>query len=80
MPITSSAKKKMRGDLRKRAHNLVYKLAVKKAVKTARKERSAATMQAAQKILDKAVRARLIHKNKAARLKSRLVRHAKKAA
>ena len=70
----------MRSDLRKRAHNLVYKLAFKKAVKTARQETSAASLQAAQKALDKAVRTKLIHANKAARLKSRLAKKAKKTA
>lgn len=79
MPITSSAKKKMRADIRKRAHNLIYKLAVKKALKTAHRQPSGDALKAAQKALDKAVRAKLMHKNKAARLKSRLTKRTQPA-
>ncbi|MFH0912394.1 MAG: 30S ribosomal protein S20 [Patescibacteria group bacterium] len=74
MPITSSAKKKMRSDKGKRAHNLQVKNAVKQAVKRARREPSPENLCAAQKVLDKAVGSHLVHKNKAARLKSRLTK------
>lgn len=79
MPIIKSAKKKMRSDKRKRARNLRAKLIVKAAVKTARQHPGSETFKIAQRALDKAVTARLIHRNKAARLKSRLVKRCKKA-
>lgn len=79
MPIIKSAKKKMRSDKRKRARNLRAKLIVKAAVKTARQNPGSETFKAAQRALDKAVTTRLIHRNKAARLKSRLVKGATKA-
>lgn len=77
MPIIKSAKKKARRDQRKRTINLVHKLALKKAIKEARQELSSDSLRTAQKALDKSVRKRLIHKNKAARLKSRLARQLK---
>lgn len=77
MPIIKSAKKKMRSDKRKRAHNLQVKSALKTAVKVARKESTPTNLKNAQKLLDKAVGAHLIHKNKAARLKSRLAQKSK---
>ena len=79
MPIIKSAKKKIRSDRRKRARNLVCKTALKQAVKLARKSPGNDHLRAAQKALDKAVTARLIHKNKAARLKSRLAKTTKAA-
>lgn len=79
MPIIKSAKKKMRSDRRKRARNLRAKSIVKAAVKTARQNPGSETFKTAQRALDKAVTARLIHRNKAARLKSRLVKRCKKA-
>lgn len=79
MPIIKSAKKKIRSDKRKQARNRQFKSTVKTAVKVARKDLTPANLKAAQKLLDKAVSARLIHKNKAARLKSRMAKRAKAA-
>lgn len=77
MPIIKSAKKKVRSDKRKRAHNLHFKVGLKNALKIARKEPTLDHLKAAQAVLDKAVTARVIHQNKAARLKSRLAKRAK---
>ncbi|HAR55082.1 TPA: 30S ribosomal protein S20 [Patescibacteria group bacterium] len=74
MPITRSAKKKMRGDARKRAINLRQRTVAKKALKSARQNPAVEVNRLAQKALDKAVKAHAIHRNKAARLKSRLMR------
>lgn len=74
MPITNSAKKKMRSDVRKRITNLKQRLFVKKAVKSARINPTPETLRSAQKALDKAVKTHVIHRNKAARLKSRLAK------
>jgi len=77
MPIIKSAKKKMRSDKRKQARNLKLKSAIKQAIKKARRTPQTDQIPAVQKALDKAVKTHLIHKNKAARIKSRLVKKIK---
>lgn len=72
MPIIRSAIKKVRKDKVRTARNKKRKLALKAAVKKARVTKSAKDIQAAFSALDKAAKVNLIHKNKAARLKSRL--------
>lgn len=79
MPIIASAKKKMRSDRRKRARNLAGKLSLKQAIKAARRSPKPENLIIAQTALDKAVTTHLIHKNKAARLLSRLAKKAKAA-
>ena len=75
----------MRGSARKRVINLAtinkYKDAVKdarKAVVAKKKEDFSKALSLAYKQLDKAVKKHVIHKNKAARLKSRLAKAAAK--
>ncbi|MFA5270030.1 MAG: 30S ribosomal protein S20 [Patescibacteria group bacterium] len=80
MPIIKSAIKKMRRDARRRVATSKIKVALKKVVKTAHQKPTSASLSAAQKSLDKAAKTGLIHKNKAARLKSRLVKAARKSA
>ncbi|MBN2585550.1 30S ribosomal protein S20 [Patescibacteria group bacterium] len=80
MPIIKSAIKKMRRDVRRRSANLKIKAGLKKAIKTAHQKPTDATLLTAQKALDKAAKTNLVHKNKAARLKSRLVKAARKNA
>ena len=72
MPVTKQAIKKVRADRRKTAINLVRKIAFKKAVGAFRKKPTAAGLVAVYKAVDKAAKTNVIHKNKAARLKSRL--------
>ena len=79
MPITSSAKKALRQNSRRRVANLVRQGAYKSAVKEVRtlvqfKKMDAAVtaMNKAFKTLDKAAKGNTIKKNKADRLKSRL--------
>jgi small subunit ribosomal protein S20 len=78
MPIIKSAKKKLRQDKRRTAVNKVYRNKVKTAVKEAREKKTKKAVEAAYKALDQAAKMKVIHKNKAARLKSRLVRLVKK--
>jgi len=80
MPITSSAKKALRQNRTRRARNLVKKVSYKKAVTGYRKLVTAKKLEEAQKLLptvfktlDKAAKTKVIEKNKANRLKSRLV-------
>jgi len=80
MPITQSAKKAIRGSLRKKAFNDSRKRAMKeiikkieKLAKTDKKE-ALKMLSGAFAIIDKAARKNVIKKNNAARKKSRLSR------
>ncbi len=79
MPITQSAKKALRQGVRRHARNLVRKDAYKKAVKEFRAfvaekktEEAKKFLPMLYKALDKAAKTKVIEKNKASRLKSRL--------
>lgn len=72
MPIIKSAIKKVRKDKTRTLRNKKRKLAYKALVEKARKNKTAKDLQAAFSALDKAAKVKLIHPNKAARLKSRL--------
>jgi small subunit ribosomal protein S20 len=79
MPITQSAKKALRQNITRRARNLIKKDAYKKAVKEFRAFVAEKKTEEAKKLLpivyaalDKAAKTKVIEKNKAARLKSRL--------
>ena len=81
MPITKSAKKALRQSKRRAARNLIKKDAYKAAVKKVRAlagsgkaKDIAEALSLAYKALDKASKTNVIAKNKAARLKSRLVK------
>ena len=78
MPNIRSAKKKMRQDVKRTKNNHVYERAVQdimKKVTTA--DKSDSLISKAYSVIDKAVKKRIIHKHKAARLKSRVGRKAK---
>ncbi|MDD2822660.1 MAG: 30S ribosomal protein S20 [Candidatus Daviesbacteria bacterium] len=72
MPIIKSAIKKVRKDKVRTARNKKRAQSVKTAVKTTRRSPVAKNLTAAFSALDKAAKVKLIHKNKASRLKSRL--------
>lgn len=72
MPNTKSAKKKMRQDKKRQALNLLYKKNYKKAVKRYLIKPSANLLKTVFSLIDKAAKKKVIHKNKAARLKSKL--------
>lgn len=74
MPIIKSAIKKVRKDKTRTARNKKRELVLKSLVKKVRSSKSKKDLQAAFSALDKAVKVKLIHKNKAGRLKSRLSR------
>lgn len=84
MPIIKSAKKKLRQDIKRTKQNKVYELAYKKImdeVRKAKKGQSAGKqgksdelLKKAYKAIDKAAKKHIIHKNKAARLKSQASR------
>lgn len=81
MPITKSAKKALRQNIKRRARNLVYKNKIKKLIKEVRVLVSENKTDQAQKllpqvykILDKAAKVRVIKKNTASRKKARITK------
>ena len=72
MPVTKSAKKKLRQDKKRTLENRKVRELLKDLIKQARKKPSEKSIKDAIKIADKAVKKNLIHKNKAARIKSGL--------
>ncbi len=74
MPIIKSAKKKLRQDKKRTSRNLKIKLNIKNLLKQARRQATPEKIQSVSSALDKAVKTKFIHKNKAARLKSRLAK------
>ncbi len=85
MPITKSAKKALRQNVRRRARNLVYKKKIKDLIKKVRGLVSEKKIEEAKKLLpqiyktlDKAGKVGVIKKNTASRKKSRLTKLANK--
>jgi small subunit ribosomal protein S20 len=79
MPITTSAKKALRGSQRKRVFNTKKKELINKAIKKVKKliaekntKEALAYMPEVQKILDKSVKTGLLKANTASRKKSRI--------
>ena len=72
MPVTKQARKKLRKDKRREKKNQELKSRFKKTLKNTRKSPTLKKLSVAAKIIDKAAKKNVIHKNKAARLKSRL--------
>jgi len=84
MANTSSAKKAVRSSEKKRYHNLGWKKRIKTSLRNlmdliknqASKEDLNKSLSQVQKVLDKASKEKVIHKNKADRLKSRIFKKA----
>lgn len=74
MPLTKSAKKKLRKDKKRTQKNLDLKIEYKKVIKKTKKDPSKKNLSKVSKVLDKASKKGLMHKNKAARLKSRFAK------
>ena len=80
MPNIASAKKNMRKSRAAQARNRAQRSALRTALKKAKGEGASAEAQTvAVTLLDRAARKGLIHKNAAARHKSRLAKKAAKA-
>lgn len=85
MANTKSAQKRIRSDEKKRVRNQAYKSQVKTAIKKAETQifggdDNAEAVREAIRLLDKAANKGIIHRNNAARRKSRLVAKQVKAA
>jgi len=81
MPITKSAKKALRQNIKRRIHNLKKKREIKRLLKQAsvlieqkKTKQGQELLPQVYKKLDKAAKTGLIKKNKAARIKSRLTK------
>jgi len=76
-----SAKKRIRQNEQRRLHNRYYARSARNAVKTLRstKEKEAATelLPKVSSLLDRLAKKNIIHRNKAANLKSSLAHHVK---
>jgi small subunit ribosomal protein S20 len=81
---TKSAEKRARQAVKRRAQNVTQRSAVRSAIKKAvaavksgDKDQAAAAIKSATPVIDAMARKGIIHRNKAARHKSRLARQAK---
>ncbi len=77
MPIILSAKKKMHQDVKRKAQNLRVIEAMKKAIRLSKTTPTAKNLQTAYSSIDMACKKKVIHKNKASRLKSQLAKKIK---
>jgi len=70
MPITKSAKRALRGSKRKETMNKVISSKLEIATRLAKKNKSKKAVENAMSLADRAAKKKLIHKNKASRIKS----------
>ena len=76
MPLTQSAKKALRRDKKRTIVNLRIKNKMKAALKKTKKKTTKENLSLAYSAIGKALKKKIIHKNKAARLKSKLMKKA----
>jgi small subunit ribosomal protein S20 len=74
MPILKGAKKALRVSKKKNLINRRLKSQMKTAIDQVKKESNQKNLSLASSKIDRAVKKNLIHKNKAARVKSRLAK------
>lgn len=74
MPVLKHAKKKLRQDVKREQENKRIKTMFKKLLKQAKAQPNAENFSKAYSALDKAAKEHVIHKNKAARLKSSIAK------
>ena len=72
MPVIQSAKKALRRDRRRAVVNKSLKNKIKEVLKKTRQNPNKKNLDLSFKILDRAAKKKVIHQNKASRLKSRL--------
>lgn len=74
MPVLKHARKKLKQDKKRTIQNAKYRKQYKLSVKNATAKKSKDSVSKAYKDIDKAVKVGLLHKNKAARMKSSLAK------
>lgn len=72
MPVIKSAIKKLRKDKKREAHNAAFRDLMGQAIKAVKRETNTTNLSHAFSLIDKAAKKHLLHKNKAARMKSGL--------
>jgi small subunit ribosomal protein S20 len=72
MPVTKTAKRALRGSLRKKRVNKALMTRLEIALRTAKKRKKEKDINTAFSLVDRAAKKKIIHKNKAARIKSSL--------
>ena len=72
MPVTKTAKRALRSSKRKEAINKQIRRSLEVAIRIAKKKKGAKNVLAAISLTDRAAKKHIIHKNKAARIKSSL--------
>lgn len=70
MPVIKSAKKKLRQDKKRTLQNTKVEKTLKSLIKKAKTKKTEKNIISAVKAADKAAKIHVIHKNKAARIKS----------
>lgn len=76
MPVTKSAKKALRQDRKRAEINQRVRTRMKNLLQKALEDPSSENIQAAYSGIDRAAKKGVIHANRAARLKSRVMRNA----
>ncbi|MBI4137034.1 30S ribosomal protein S20 [Candidatus Roizmanbacteria bacterium] len=76
MPIIKSAEKKLRQDRKRTTRNKRVQETYKEAIKNTAAKPTKQSIAKAYSAIDTAAKQRVIHKNKAARLKKQVARHA----
>jgi len=74
MPVTKTAKRALRGSKNKETVNKFIVSSLEVAVRQAKKSKSTVKILKAVSLADRAAKKNVIHKNKAARIKSQLSR------
>ena len=77
MPVTKTAKRALRSSKRKAFGNSVVAIKLEKALRLAKETKAAKNILEAISLADRAAKQNIIHKNKAARIKSSLSKLAK---
>ncbi len=72
MPVTKTAKRALRGSIKKHAINQTMEMRLETAIRKVKKTKSAESVRTASSLADRAAKKKIIHKNKAARIKSSL--------
>ncbi len=79
MPVTKTAKRALRSSEQKASVNTIIIKDLDTAIRQAKKTKSLAAVKKASSLADRAAKKKVIHKNKAARIKSSLSKLAKPA-
>jgi small subunit ribosomal protein S20 len=74
MPVTKTAKRALKGSLKKRLTNALTIAKLEAAIRFAQKGKTKEKIIKAVSLTDQAAKKKVIHKNKAARIKSKLAK------